>query len=206
ALQELDVGRRRTKKHDQAFILAGLLEMDHHFHPAFHVEEEKYGDAVLTRLPVRLIRAGKLPGLPRRPWREPRGAIWVGVGLKGRELQLINTHLGLSRRERQIQAGALLGPKWLGHPDCREPVILCGDFNALPGSPSFRLLTTALRDAQMAASDHRPLGTWFGRFPFNRIDHIFVDRSIQITGVKVPRTALTRTASDHLPLIVDLKF
>ncbi|HSG05092.1 MAG TPA: endonuclease/exonuclease/phosphatase family protein, partial [Nitrospiria bacterium] len=57
ALQELDVGRHRTQKTDQAHILAEQLQMAHHFHPAIHVEEEKYGDAVLSRLPMRLIKA-----------------------------------------------------------------------------------------------------------------------------------------------------
>ncbi|HSG06277.1 MAG TPA: endonuclease/exonuclease/phosphatase family protein, partial [Nitrospiria bacterium] len=150
--------------------------------------------------------AGGLPGLPGRPFLEPRGALWVGIKLDTRELNLMNTHLGLYRRERLMQAEALLGPAWLGNPECREPVVLCGDFNALPGSPAFRRFTGRLQDAQMTLENHRPRGTWFGRLPLHRIDHVFMDRSIQVTGITVPRTALTRVASDHLPLIVDLEF
>jgi endonuclease/exonuclease/phosphatase family metal-dependent hydrolase len=38
-----------------------------------------------------------------------------------------------------------------------------------------------------------------------RIDHIFVEPSIQVLHVDVPITHLTRTASDHLPLFSDLR-
>jgi endonuclease/exonuclease/phosphatase family metal-dependent hydrolase len=210
ALQELDVGRLRTGGVHQAQLIAQLLEMEFHFHPALTIEEEKYGDAVLSRLPMRLVKATGLPGLARRgrlvrrPFREPRGALWVAVGVNGGEVQLINTHLGLSRRERLLQTDALLGHEWLAHPECRSPVILCGDFNALPGSAVCKRLNGPLRDAQRTLSGHEPKATWFGRFPIHRIDHIFIDRSTTVLAVEVPRTALTRIASDHLPLIADL--
>ena len=65
ALQELDVGRTRTNGLDQAHAVARELGMRFHFHPALHVEEERYGDALLSALPMRLVKAGPLPGLPR---------------------------------------------------------------------------------------------------------------------------------------------
>ncbi|PEX03017.1 endonuclease, partial [Priestia megaterium] len=61
ALQELDVRRARTNGVDQAHRLAELLKMSFHFHPAMAVEEELYGDAILTALPERRIRARGLP-------------------------------------------------------------------------------------------------------------------------------------------------
>ncbi|MDH3439007.1 MAG: endonuclease/exonuclease/phosphatase family protein, partial [Betaproteobacteria bacterium] len=140
ALQELDVGRERTAFMDQAHIIARHLEMDFHFHPAMHLEEERYGDAILTHLPMRLVNAGALPTLPGKRYLEPRGALWVAVDVYGREFQVINTHLGLLPRERTVQIEALLGTEWLAHPDCRGPVILCGDLNARPASPVCRRL------------------------------------------------------------------
>ncbi len=205
ALQELDSGRRRTGETDQADIIAQTLEMDFHFHPSIQMEEEKYGNAILSHHPIRLVRAGELPGLLNRPSLEPRGALWVGVEVEGVEYQFMNTHFGLSRYERQMQCEALLGPDWLGHSSCQAPVILCGDFNAHPRSKVCRTLTGTLQDVQHVLENHRPQSTWFGRYPINRIDHVFVDPSIKVFSVQVPRTALTRTASDHLPLIVDLK-
>jgi len=204
ALQELDVGRARTRGIDQARRIAQHLEMDVHFHPAIHVEEEQYGNAVLTHLPMRPVRAGRLPGLPRRPQHEPRGAQWVTIEANGTEIQVINTHLGLSRQERVAQAAALLGPDWLDHPDCRGLVILAGDFNATAASPICRRLAGRLRDSQAGLDGHRPAKTYFGRYPLARIDHVFVDPATEVVGVEVPTTKLARVASDHLPLVVTL--
>jgi len=134
ALQELDVGRRRTNHVDQAHEIAERLSMSHHFHPAMMVEEERYGDAILTCYPERLVKAAALPDYPRVRALEPRGALWVEVEIDGRPVQIVNTHLGLVPREQQLQAAALAGPDWLGHPDCRAPAILLGDFNATVSS------------------------------------------------------------------------
>jgi endonuclease/exonuclease/phosphatase family metal-dependent hydrolase len=38
-----------------------------------------------------------------------------------------------------------------------------------------------------------------------RIDHIFCGRSVDMLGVEVPRSQLVRTASDHLPLVMDFR-
>jgi len=205
ALQELDVGRMRTEGTDQVHLIAQYLEMDFHFHPALHIEEERYGDAILTHLPMRLVKTGLLPGLPGKSGLEPRGALWVAIDVQGTALQVLNTHLGLLPSERRVQAEALLGTDWLGHPDCRGPVVLCGDFNALPSSPICRRLRTRLDDAQLALGSQRPRSTFFSRFPTARIDHLFVDRQIEVSGIEVPNTELVRVASDHLPLIADVR-
>lgn len=206
ALQELDVGRARTGGVDQAHLIARYLEMDFHFHPAMNVEEESYGDAILTHLPMRLVRAGSLPGLPGKPRLEPRGVLWVTIELNGIEYQVLDTHLGLLQRERLLQTEALLGADWLGHPDCRGPAVLRGDFNARPSSPVCRQVRTRLQDTQIELESHRPRRTFFGRFPTARIDHVFVDQSIEVLDIEVPDTELARVASDHLPLIAELRF
>jgi endonuclease/exonuclease/phosphatase family metal-dependent hydrolase len=200
ALQELDVRRARTGGIDQAHAIASHLDMVVHFHPALHVEEEQYGDAILTALPVRLVKAGPLPSLG-----EARGAIWVSVKVDGIELQVINTHLGLSRRERLNQVAALLGPTWLGDPACTVPRILLGDFNAVPRSAAYRRLSDGMKDAQSETPSRRPRPTFPARLPLLRIDHIFLDGSIEMVDVRVHGSRLARTASDHLPLSADLQ-
>ncbi|MBI5426761.1 MAG: endonuclease/exonuclease/phosphatase family protein [Nitrospinae bacterium] len=206
ALQELDKGRPRTGEVDQAHVIARDLEMEFHFHPAIQVEEEAYGDAILSRYPMRLVYSGRLPGLPGRAGakREPRGALWVAVTVDGREIQIFNTHLGLKRSERSVQVDALLGPQWAGSPECRGPIAVCGDFNALPRSAVCKRFRGRFLDAQTVLRDHRPQRTFFGRYPMGRIDHVFVSPNISIHGIEVPRTALTQIASDHLPLIVEI--
>ena len=205
ALQELDVGRPRTGSMDQAHRIAHHLAMKFHFHPALHLEEERYGDAILTHLPMRLVKAGALPGLPDKPRLEPRGVLWVAVELDGQEIQVLNTHLGLLRRERIAQVDALLGPEWLGHRQCRAPVVFCGDLNALPSSPVCSRLKGRLIDVQDLAAGHRPRATFSSRMPNLRIDHVFVSPGVNVTRIEVPDSELARVASDHLPLVAELR-
>ncbi len=205
ALQELDVGRPRTGGEDQAERIAHQLAMEFHFHPALHLEEERYGDAILTPHPVRLVKAAALPGPGPRSRCEPRGALWVSVQIDGLWINVINTHLGLRAGERLIQADALLSEEWLGHPACRGPTILCGDFNAMPASKVCRRLRERLEDAQRQLAGHIPRSTFPSRFPLARIDHLLVDTPIRVTDIRIPRSRLTRVASDHLPLIVDIE-
>jgi endonuclease/exonuclease/phosphatase family metal-dependent hydrolase len=204
ALQELDVGRARTGGVDQAHAIAQLLGMSFHFHPAFKVEEERYGDAILSATPIRLMKAGPLPGSHAVRGLEPRGALWVKLELGGAEIDVINTHLGLVPHEQRAQAAALLGPEWMGHADCTDPAILLGDFNATSRHRAYQRLAERLRDAHRDRSGRRA-ATFPSRLPMLRIDHAFVSRSVKVTGVHVAGGALARTASDHLPLVVDFR-
>ena len=128
ALQELDVGRPRSRWVDQPRLIGRILEMQFHFFSTVRIAPGDYGTAILSRWPMRPKRTALLPVLSDRRV-ENRGALWVVIDADGRDLHVVNTHLGLTRGERRLQAEALLGPEWLSHPDCREPRILCGDFN-----------------------------------------------------------------------------
>lgn len=197
-LQEVDVARRRSGGVDQAQAIAMHLKMTSHFHPALHVAEERYGDAILTTLPSRLIKAGPLPSLG-----EQRGALWVAVTIGDEEVNVFNTHLGLRPRERIRQVETLLGPTWLGHPDARvRPTIFMGDFNAGPSSAPFKLLSRHFMEVQAEAAD-RPRATFPAWFPLLRIDHIFV-RGLAVTRSHVDGSGLARRASDHLPLVASV--
>jgi len=208
ALQELDVGRARSGGIDQAHAIATRLGMSFQFNSALSVEEERYGDAILTALPQRLIRSGPLPTPPRLRRLEPRGALWVQIETTTGPLQVINTHLGLVPQEQKTQVAALLGQDWLGHPDCRDPTVLLGDFNATRRYAAYKALVRRLRDVQSLPDGGRRPGrvvrTFPSRLPVLRIDHVFVSPGIEVTGVFAPDTALARVASDHLPLVVDL--
>jgi endonuclease/exonuclease/phosphatase family metal-dependent hydrolase len=200
ALQELDVGRRRTGGFDQAHEIAALLEMQAHFHPALHVEEEKYGDAVLTALPSRLIKADALPSIG-----EPRGALWLEIIVDGTPVHVFNTHLGLRRGERLTQIKTLLGPDWLGHDRCRDlPRILMGDFNTVPSARGYKTIAANMRDAGVSA-DGRRRPTFPARFPLLRLDHIFISRELAPIDTAIDTSRLARLASDHLPLSATLK-
>ncbi|OGT98158.1 MAG: endonuclease [Geobacteraceae bacterium GWB2_52_12] len=205
ALQELDCGVPRTEMIDQAHLIALNLNMSYHFHSSIQVEGGEYGNAILSHYPVHLIKAGALPMQPYNDSCERRGAIWVAIDLNGIQLQVIATHFGLNRKERMAQAKEILGCEWLGHPECREPVILCGDLNAMPISAAYHLIASRLQDAQRALKGRRPQGTCPVRFPFMRIDHLFISGGLKVRSFTVPKTPLTRMASDHFPLMVTLE-
>ncbi len=206
ALQELDVGRARTGGVDQAHAIASELGMHFHFHAAFNIAEEQYGDAILSTVPLTVRRAGLLPTSPSVRGLEPRGALWVALELEDCELQVFNTHLGLLPHEQRAQADALLTRDWLAHPDCTDPALLVGDFNATAQHSTYRRFAARLEDAQTRVRRMgRRLRTFPSRMPLLRIDHVFVSRSVRVTAVHVPRHPLARIASDHLPLVVDFR-
>lgn len=205
ALQELDVGRRRTGHVDQTHEIARRLDMACHFNPALTVEGERYGDAILTCFPERLIKVGPLPGHPGMRALEPRGALWVEVEIDGVPVQIVNTHLGLVPREQQLQAAHLAGPAWLGHPNCQGPKILLGDFNATATSVVYRTFLKSLSPARSLSKSRTPTATFPSPMPVLRIDHLFVSPEIRVREVFAPFAPITRVASDHLPLVMDFE-
>lgn len=204
ALQELDMHRLRSGNVDQAGVIAAMLRMNYHFHPALRVVEESYGDAILTALPMRLVKAGALPALRTHRMLEPRGALWVEIQIAHTAVQVFNTHFGLIPQECVIQAEALLGPGWLGSLAPKAPAVLLGDFNSHALTRAYKRLAARLRDAHAVASP-RPSPTFPSRWPLLRIDHVFAHGDIEVVSARPLRTQIARVASDHLPLSVDLK-
>ncbi|ACB74079.1 endonuclease/exonuclease/phosphatase family protein [Opitutus terrae] len=204
ALQEIDLGRRRSRAEDQAALIAHQLGLHMVFCPTVTRGQEHYGHALLSRWPIEVVKRKLLPHDPRGWWKEPRAALWARVWIGDTPVHVVTTHLGLGRRERLLQMKMLLSPEWLGGLRDDERVVLCGDFNLTPGSAPYGLMANRLQDAQAARDGHRPLSTFSSNRPFVRLDHIFISPHFRVQDVRVPRSELTRVASDHLPLIVDL--
>jgi endonuclease/exonuclease/phosphatase family metal-dependent hydrolase len=205
ALQEVDLGRRRSRAEDQSALIARVTGMNHEFCPTLTVDEEHYGHALFSPWPMEVVKRGRLPVAPGRRVSEPRAALWVRVNVAGRAVNVVTTHLGLGWNEGLEQVRALLGPDWLGGIPPDEPALLCGDMNLSPSRAAYRLLAARMRDAQRALRGHKPLSTFSSLRPFMRIDHIMLSPHFDVSGVRVPRNDLTRVASDHFPLIVDLR-
>lgn len=204
ALQEMDLGRRRSRAEDQASVIARELHYHAAFCPTVTVGNEHYGHAVLSRWPIETVRRAFLPSDPDGWFDEPRSAMWIRIVIGNRKINCITTHLGLGIQERVLQMDALLGPEWIGGIPGDEDIILCGDFNAAPGTAPYKMAARRLVDVQRSLSRHRPLRTFTSIQPFARIDHVFVSASLSARRIRVPRTGSTRVASDHLPLVVDL--
>ena len=203
-LQELDLGRPRSAHADQAALIARQLGWKYHFHPAMRSGDDQYGNAIVSRFPIELKRAAEMPGTP--PWycREQRIAIWMRAETDLGRVHIINSHFGLGRSERTLQAQLLAGPTWLGSVPPEEPAILVGDFNSVRASRAYRLLRTHLRDVRTLVTPPRAFRTFPTRFPSLAVDHIFVNAALYPTQLGVHRTPLARVASDHFPLVCEL--
>lgn len=205
ALQELDLGRRRSRAEDQAAVIAKELGLHVVFCPTLTHSGEHYGHALLSRWPIQVAKRAFLPHDSKSWFKEPRAALWARVHVGSTLINVITTHLGLGVTERALQVQALLGPEWIGSIPSDEPVVICGDFNLMPGSRPYRLLARQLKDIQVARKDQPPLSTFSSVRPFTRIDHVFVSSHLEAARVIVPRNHLTRVGSDHLPLVADLQ-
>ncbi len=195
ALQELDCGRARSKNIDQPQSIADELGMHMLFYSCDGWKDGKYGNAILSKHPITLVRSANLPGLGRY---EPRGAIWAEIIINNQPVHVVNTHLGLTASERALQVRALLGPEWMGAHAFSESAVLCGDFNFSPRDPLYHVLTERLRDVQMVQRARRAFPTWLG---LRTIDFVLVSHAIEVHEVRVHWTMRARIASDHMPLV-----
>lgn len=204
ALQELDAPETdEDEGAHHARDLARGLGMTLLFCRTFRRGVGFYGHALLSRTPLTLMRVTTFATI--HPESEPRGAIWARTTIHGRSLDVVSTHLGLSRRERHQQSLELLGSDWLGSADMGPLGVLCGDLNAVQHARTYRRFSSRLSDVQRVLPGHRPRPTFPSPLPVVRIDHVFVTRNISVRAVTVTRDARARRASDHLPLIVDLE-
>jgi endonuclease/exonuclease/phosphatase family metal-dependent hydrolase len=204
AVQEVDCHRHRSGGHDQAQMIADHLRMTHVFEAMFEEQKERYGIAIFSKHPLKIIKSGLLtnggPG-----FREARGAIWVQLQIEGHEsFHFINTHFGLGREEKAEQMQKLLGEQWLGSIPENEAVILCGDFNSGPQSKVLKPLQGFLFDAQQSVEGSKPRPTFSSINPFLRIDHVFVSGHFVVKSIDVPHTPTAVVASDHLPVCIEL--
>jgi len=209
ALQEVDAGKPRTFNQHQAKLLGALLGMHYRFFPVVTNGDQKYGLAMLSRLPFQKVRKGWLPGLyPKLNLNlQKRGVMCAIFQTSSGPVHFFNTHFSLYRPERRRQLKALLSQDWLMAVSKDEPLILCGDFNAVPLSPVYRRLSRYLIDAQKSSTrSRRPKATFPSRGPLFRIDHIFISRHLKTLNTVVPVNKNSRLASDHLPLCADLEF
>lgn len=77
-----------------------------------------------------------------------------------------------------------------------HPVVLCGDLNDLPASYAYWQARVHLQDTYMEGGEF--LGNTFaGGFPSFRIDHMFIDPSLEVTRHRVIR----KRYSDHFPVV-----
>jgi len=195
ALQEV-VGASRRRP-GQAAELGAALGMGWVMAPTRQLRGSLFGNAVLSRLPIRQHVAHDLS------WKtcEARGVHRVDVALDDDSLHVYNVHFGTSLLERRYQADRLAT---LVH-DRRThgPKIVLGDFNEWARGLATDVLSARLHSVDLTRYLKRRR-TYPGLFPFLHLDHIYYEGRIEVTHVELVRTRLSLMASDHLPLVADV--
>lgn len=151
-----------------------------------------YGNALLTRLPVRSIRRVDLSV----PGREPRGALDVELETGGGALRVITTHLGLAQHERRAQVTRLLA---LLEKSATPKLVLAGDLN------EWEPWGSAIGALERALGRSPALRTFPSRRPVFALDRIWVRPASCLTALSVWTSPEASAASDHLPLRAELQ-
>ena len=198
ALQEVDKGVERTERRDLPAELAALTGMTAVFSNNYHFQGGEYGNAVLTKFPVknwvnrhyRMLRVG-----------EQRGILQLTLDVHGREVVFLNTHIDYrpDDSERWSNAGEI---EAILQQHQNKTIIMCGDFNDTPGSRVYQRLGANFVDVWQRVG----VGDGLTIPPVNprkRIDYIWLSKDgvIEPLRVWVPQTE----ASDHLPVVAELK-
>ncbi|SCG37678.1 endonuclease/exonuclease/phosphatase family protein [Micromonospora zamorensis] len=191
-LSEVDRAWLLNGGHDTLDLLAGRLGMPYVFGPA---ADPVWGDAVLSRWPMRDPRSRPLPAVGA-----PTGAQALAVTLDlgdGVRTAVVSTHLQPPPgRGPVVQARAVAD--FATRYAAGRPLVVAGDLNTEPGDEAYTEFTDAgLTDAFATA---RPLATSPADDPRQQIDHIFVSPGLTPGDPVAPRS----TASDHLPVAVTL--
>ena len=160
--------------------------------------KHQFGNAVLSRLPITDHVEHDIS------WKtcEPRRLQRVDIGVNSHTLHIYNVHLGTAILERRHQARRLATIVLDRH--VPGPKLVLGDFNEW-----MRGLATSLLSEKLNSVDLRDYllrrRTYPGLFPVLHLDHIYYAGRIEIVGIELPRTRLSLVASDHLPLVADVR-
>jgi endonuclease/exonuclease/phosphatase family metal-dependent hydrolase len=178
--------------------LGAALGMGWAMAPARHLRGHLFGNVVLSRFPMRQHAQYDLS------WKtcEPRCVQRVDLDLGGKLLHLYNVHLGTAYLERRFQAqrlAAVVTDRRLS-----GPKVVLGDFNEWMKGLATTLLSERLQAIDLRTHLRRRR-TYPGLFPILHLDHIYHQGHVEVLKLELPRTRQTLIASDHLPLVAELK-
>ena len=197
ALQEVDVGVRRSGKVHEVRELAKLTGLFARFGPTQHYEGGLFGNAVLSRFPILDVEIHPLPYTESTADRTtyPRGAIAVTVrGPTGKPLRFISTHFQHNLAEDRLAEAKAIN-RLFANDNSDVPAILAGDMNAVPDSRPI----SELQKRWSNAMDAQAAPTAPASHPRSRIDYIFYRSTLHFRLVESKVISET-IASDHLPV------
>jgi len=196
ALQEVIGAGPHTQGHAEE--IGALVGMGWVMAPTRHLRGCLFGNVVLSRHPITHHAQYDLS------WKtcEPRCSQRVDIAFGQDTLHLYNVHLGTAFLERRHQAGrltAILHDRRVG-----VPKIVLGDFNEWMKGLATSVLNERLQSIDLRKHLKRRR-TYPGVFPVLHLDHIYYEGKVEVDKVELPRTRLALMASDHLPLVADLR-
>ncbi|MGB9692971.1 MAG: endonuclease/exonuclease/phosphatase family protein [Candidatus Sumerlaeaceae bacterium] len=208
ALQEIERFRSRSRRDDQPRLLAETLDMYYCFAPVRdHRKSDKhahaaYGNAILSRFP---IRSTSHFDLSVAGGREPRGCLHALIETPWGLVHVFCVHLGLRYSERREQVARLASEEIIHNPRLTPaPAIVLGDFNNWWPVRTSKKLQEAFRNTCLVTGRKR-LRTFGHPMTFLALDYIYVSPEIEVMRCYVSRKSLARVASDHRPLVSDLR-
>jgi endonuclease/exonuclease/phosphatase family metal-dependent hydrolase len=170
---------------------ARTLGMHGAYAAAFERGGEEFGNALLTRWPILEQHAHdvSLPGYRRRVVLEAL------VRADGVKLQVMSLHLGVSPRERFLQAQQLFELCSATRADFH---LLLGDFN------EWSRFSAVSRRLHAHFDVTRRLATFPSRAPVVGLDRVWVHPRGRLHEARVDASPAARLASDHLPLVATI--
>lgn len=154
-----------------------------------------FGNCVISRCKIQHFEIHDL-SVPRR---EARNAVEVIVAAGGKRWRVLATHLGLTARERHLQAtklSAVVDDRVQG----ADFTLVMGDLNVLDRREAS---VAPLLGRFVAAQRLRSFPAFL---PMLRLDRILVDSALVEVATVVHNTRVARAASDHLPVVATLRF
>ncbi len=197
AVNEVDQGTNRTHKIDMPAELARLTGMKAVFEKNIDHDGGLYGNAVLSRLPIRRHKNHKLPSNYEG---EQRGVLEIELGDKDESepLLFLATHLDYRPDDTERKWSIKKIEEILADRQ-KAPAILAGDLNASPDSAVMAEFAKTWRRA-----NDKDLSTFPAAKPTKQIDYILVRPAARWEVVEV-RVLDEAAASDHRPLLAVLR-
>lgn len=200
-LQEVVSIRLKRREDDQVRLIADELGYELQFGPVRTYRAGLYGNAILSRMPIRDSRNYDLS----LHGRERRGCLRADIEMiPGFILHVYNVHLGTDLSERERQAERLLGIGVLKRRTLKGPRIMLGDFNDWTQGINAKLLASHF-DGEDIRTHLGTKRTYPGVLPVVHLDHIYYDSALKLRSAVLHRSRTALLASDHLPIVADFR-
>ena len=200
-LQEVDREAKRSLFHDQVEVLGEMLGLRHRtWFPNVQLlmQRGSYGNAILSRFPITETSNVDLTVPPKKRRSALHARLRVRMGTRTRTVHVFNLHLGLSGLERKLQLRRLLASPEFTKLHERTPIVVAGDLNDVYGTLGAKVLSPAGFRGQS-----KPALTYPSPAPIRALDAVYVRGSIKLVRVHASQLIVARSASDHLPLVIE---